>query len=149
MANERLAAWRAGRTETLILPSGLTVTVRRVTLLDLASSGQVPMPLMGMVDRLINEGRAADLDMAQLPQFIGLIDATITLALIDPPVADAPDDEHLGINELPTMDKIAIFNWLNAPAEQLAPFRAGSGAVVDTAPGGPDVRVPAVDHPGA
>lgn len=148
MSNARLAEWRAGQRETLVLPSGLSMTVRRVSLLDLAAAGQVPAPLMGMVERLIGEGQRSELELATLPQFVGLIDAVIMLAAVDPPLAAEPDEDHIGVHELPTLDKVAVFNWLNAPAAALAPFRPGPSAALPSAPAGPDVRDAAVGDPG-
>ena len=52
MGNPKLAAWRAGRTEEVALPSGLTVTARRITLEDVIMSGDIPKPLLGMIDKL-------------------------------------------------------------------------------------------------
>jgi len=139
---ERLAAWRGPRTEELTLPSGLTVTVRRVMLLDVVADGQLPKPLLGMVDEIQKAGKV-QFAVSELAQYMPLIDATVGQAIVDPPLAAEPDDEHLALSELPANDRLAIFNWMNAPAAVLAPFRAEQGGAVAAAPGGADVQQPA------
>ena len=94
---ERLAAWRGPRTEELTLPSGLTVTVRRVTLLDVVADGQLPKPLLGMVDEIQKAGKV-QFAVSELAQYMPLIDATVGQAIVDPPLAAEPDDEHLALS---------------------------------------------------
>ena len=144
MANVKLAQWRAGRTEELTLPSGLTITVKRIGLLDLVGSGELPKPLLGMVDQVMRAGGVVTVEAAELAQYLTLITAAVRLAIIDPPVADVGDDEHLGIDELTADDKLAIFNWMNAPAKAVTPFPPESGGAVAAGSGGEAVREPAV-----
>lgn len=140
MTNQRLAAWRAQRTEELSLPSGLVVTVQRLGILDaVMDGGELPKPLLGLVEQLQQTGEQTALGLADVAQFMPLINATVARALLDPPVAAAPDADHLSIEELPADDRLAIFNWLNGPARQIAPFRAQSAGAVAAASDGSDV----------
>ena len=141
MGNPKLAAWRAGRTEEVALPSGLTVTARRITLEDVIMSGDIPKPLLGMIDKLRTEAAGDALTVERLVEFMPVVDRTVRMAIIDPPLADVADDEHMSIDELPAADRLALFSWLVQPAAKLAGFRAEPGGVVAVAPGGDDVQL--------
>ncbi len=123
-----LRAWREKRRmgERYELPSGLVVQVRRVSLLDLAERGQIPAPLVGMVNKLLSPTSEA-LTVKNAPEFAEAINLVVKASVVDPPVADVPDDEHLGVTELPIGDRLALFNWANSSAERLRPFRGGTG----------------------
>lgn len=142
-----LAAWRAGRTEEVALPSGLTVTARRITLEDVIMSGDVPKPLLGMIEQMRTEAAGDDLTVERLVEFMPVVDRTVRMAIIDPPMADVADDEHMSIEELPAGDRLALFSWLVKPAAAIAPFRPEPGGVVAVAPGGADVQQPAERDP--
>jgi hypothetical protein len=164
MVNTRLAAWRAGRTEEVTLPSGLTVTARRITLEDVIMSGNVPKPLLGMIDRLRSDGSIDMTNMERIVEFMPLIDHTVRMAIVEPLIIaddvwlreidpnDAfklkplPEDALL-LSELPAADRLALFSWLVQPAAKIAPFRAESGGAVAAAPGGEDVQQPAKRDP--
>jgi hypothetical protein len=157
MGNARLAAWRAGRTEEVALPSGLTVTARRITLEDVIMSGDVPKPLLGMIEQLRTEAAGDDLTVERLVEFMPVVDRTVRMAIIDPPIAPEepePDprdgfkprplpEDALLLSELPAADRLALFSWLVKPAAKIAPFRAESGGAVAAAPGRADVQQPA------
>lgn len=119
-----LQEWREKQRqgEAFELPSGLVVRLRRVGLLDLLSQGSVPAPLVGMVQMLIEKANH-QLGAEQFPQFAQSIDLVVKAAMVDPPVADAPGEGVLGIGELSIADRLAVFAWANAPAEELRPFR--------------------------
>ena len=147
MVNTKLAAWRAGRTEEVALPSGLTVTARRITLEDVIMSGDIPKPLLGMIDTLRSEGSIDVSNIERITEFMPLINHTVRMAIIDPPMADVADDEHMSIEELPAADRLALFSWLVQPAAKIAPFRAEPAGAVAAASGGADVQQPAQRDP--
>lgn len=144
MANQKLAQWRAGRTEEVTLPSGLVVTAKRITLEDVIMSGEIPKPLLGMIEQLRQEASADALTVDRLVEFMPVVDQTVALAIVDPPIAVVADDEHLTVEELPVKDRLALFTWLVKPAAALAPFRAEQAGAVAAAPGGGDVQDAAV-----
>ena len=146
-ARGRLAQWRASRTAELTLPSGLVVTARRVGILDLVTSGQIPKPLLGMVDEVMAAG-TIKITTAELERLMGLINLAVRAAVVDPPLADEPDDDHLGIHEIGAEDKLAVFNWMSGPAQAVVPFRAQPGGAVAAGPGGDALQQPAVGGPG-
>lgn len=137
MANQRLAAWRAQRTEEVTLPSGLVVTAKRITLEDVIMTGDIPKPLLGMIDTLRAESENLTVD--RLVEFMPVVDRTVALAIVDPPIADVADDDHLAVTEIPVKDRLALFSWLVQPAAAIAPFRAEPAGVVAVAPGGGDL----------
>ena len=124
-----LATWRAQREQTLTLPSGLTVRVRRVQLLDLAAQGMVPAPLHDQVQALINHAAQQHLavTLAEFPQHAAVIDMVVTAAVIDPPIAAVADEAHLAVSELEFADRLAIFSWAHQEASALATFPGDAG----------------------
>lgn len=125
-----LRAWRQQRQSTLALTCGLTITVRKVQLLDLAARGQVPAPLHSQVEALMSrsQGRAPSaLGIAEFPQHAQVIDLVVRAAVLDPPITDEPSPDTLSIDELPFTDRLAIFNWAQEEAAQVATFPGAAG----------------------
>ncbi len=137
-----LAEWRAGRETELPLPSGLVVTVKPVGLADLAAAGRIPAPLAGSVNKLIESAGSgpARLHVEDLAEFGDVLALVARACIVWPPVADEPDAEHLGIGELDMTDRLAVFNFANAGAAKLAPFRQPAGESVGAALPGERVR---------
>lgn len=132
-----LRAWRLSREAELELPSGLTVRVRRVSLQDLAAGGMIPAPLVDVVQRLIDDTRSGQMiqpNVKQLAELGPILNVVARAAVIEPALADTPDDEHLGLSELTIEDKADIFRWANSPARALEPFRGEPGGSVAAAP---------------
>ena len=123
-----LQAWRERQQagEAMILPSGLVVTVRPVSLLALATQGKIPQTLVAPVQQVM-ESKAGSLAVKDYPQFGKVLDLVVRVCITAPPLADCGDDAHLGLDELAIEDKLAIFSWANAPAEGLRPFRGEQG----------------------
>jgi hypothetical protein len=137
-----LKEWREKRKgEKRLLPSGLVVTVRRCDLLDLAAQGQIPAPLVAMVGNLVTTGVAVNIE--NFGDYATVVNLLVRACMIDPPVAEEPDDEYVGIQELPMKDRIAIYNWANEGVAWLGPFREESGEPEDTGRSGDEVRAEA------
>jgi hypothetical protein len=121
-----LANWRAGRMHELTLPSGLKVMVADVTITDLIFTGKLPPSILALGEEAARNGRQ-ELDLNAISQnaaeFGQLMDALMKIAIKDPPIADHGDDEHLGLDELPGDDKMAVFNWINRETAAVQPFR--------------------------
>lgn len=122
-----LHAWRASRTTTKTLPSGLEVTLKRVSLLDLAMNGNIPNALAGMVDDVIDAEKIKKVQAADFAQFGQVIDLVVKACVISPMIADVADEEHLAVSELPMEDRLEVFSWANEGVEQIAPFRPQTG----------------------
>ena len=127
----KLAQWRQERRqgEPFTLPSGLVMHLKRVGILDLVEQGEIPAPLAGLVQEIVDQ-KEHDLQLEDFGRFSGLINLLTKAAAVDPPVADEADETHLGVGELPMADRMAIFNWCNEVTEALRPFRAESAQPV-------------------
>lgn len=129
-----LAEWRASRVHELSLPSGLQVKVRDVTMTDLMLTGKLPEGIMGMMTDLAQSGaQEADLGLVtkNAQEFNALLNALVQLCLVEPKIGDTADDEHILLAEIPSDDKLTLFNFLNRGAEQVRPFREGEAEPVE------------------
>ena len=127
----KLSEWRKGRTITVELPSGLTVTVRRVTLQTLMLTGQIPKPVLSAVKQLNSGADTITLgtfdailaNYDKLPVMVDLMNLVCKVCLVDPLVADVADDTHIAIDEMEYTDREYIFNLISREGvEQTAPF---------------------------
>lgn len=110
--------WRKLREqgEDATLPSGLTVQLRQVSMLDLASKGEIPQTLKPQIDALMQGGGKLDkMTLDGVNKFVGVIDLVVGACLAGP--------DGLKVSELTYQDKIAIFNWANEMSGKLQPFR--------------------------
>lgn len=113
-----LNEWRARREqgEDAQLPSGLTVQLRQVSMLDLAAKGQIPPTLRPQIDALMGSGGKLDkMSLEAVNKFVGVVDLVVSACLAGP--------DGLTVDELTYQDKIAVFNWANEMSGRLQPFR--------------------------
>lgn len=117
-----LKAWRERQQqgEAYTLPSGLEIKLKRIGILDLAIKGNVPDEMQELVDQVVR-GNVPRLTMDKLPEFTDLVDLVVAQAVIEPPLTEKADDEHLGIEELVIADKLAVFNWANQVTVSVKP----------------------------
>jgi hypothetical protein len=130
-----LQAWRKG--EEFKLPSGLVVWMKRATLLDLVARGQIPVALTAQTEELLNAGA---LKVENFKEFAPILDLLARACITEPPITDAPGDGSIGIDELSSDDKLAIFGWASAEAAPLQKFRGEQTQPVGTAPAGKNVQ---------
>jgi len=123
-----LADWRASRLHELTLPSGLTATVRDVTMTDLLLTGKLPASFVEMATDAAESG-ASGLDLKALAEngaeFKTMLDALVNIALVSPQIGTVADDSHITLDELPNDDKMEIFNHVNREVTALQSFREG------------------------
>jgi hypothetical protein len=128
-----LAAWRARRLHDLELPSGLDVTVRDVSMTDLLFTGKLPAAMLDFAQDASQNG-SASVDLKEMAKngadFKALMDEIVRLCLVEPPIGDVEDDEHITLAELSGDDKMFIFNWANREVEQVRSFREGEAQPV-------------------
>ena len=121
---ENLANWRKNRTHELSLPSGLRVLVRDASVMDLVFTGNVPQTLMGMIISQAEGSGKVDLNQfSGNNEFGKLITEMVKICVVDPPLAEIADDEHLALSELSGADCMEIFNHANREVEQVKTFR--------------------------
>lgn len=127
-SKKSLADWRKSRLHDETLPSGLTVTLRDVTMTDLMLTGKLPLAFVDMAEKTAKEG-SGTIDMKELMKnaadFTVMLDALVILALVEPKIGSTADDEHITLTEIPNDDKMHIFNWVNREVAQLTSFREG------------------------
>lgn len=120
-----LAKWRANRIHEMTLPSGLVVQVADVTMTDLLFTGKLPPALTDIAEKYARDG-AQEIDLKNIfqnaPDFIQLMDSLVMICVKEPPIAEHGDEDHLGIDELPGDDKMAIFNFVNHESAEVKPF---------------------------
>jgi hypothetical protein len=121
-----LAEWRAGRLHDLKLPSGLDVKVRDVSLTDLALTGRIPNTLMDVIMQANGDEEKTQAVVTQNAADFGkMLDVLTQACLVEPAIGAVADAEHILLEEIPSEDKLFIFNHLNREAEQMRSFREG------------------------
>lgn len=140
---ETLAQFRAKQIQELPLPSGTVVFLKDVTMTDLMLTGKLPDIMLDIAQEA-NESGKNSMDLKKISQngaeFKELLNVLARLCVVEPPIADVGDDEHLGIDELSGDDKMAIFNFINREVEQLKSFREGETEPVATVQPGDGLR---------
>jgi len=125
---ENLAQWRATRLHELLLPSGMTVWVKDVSMMDLMLTGKLPENLIDFADEAGKQGKA-EINLKDVVKsgtdFNVMLNTVVLSCIVEPPVAEKGDDDHLGLDEINGDDKMAIFNWANREVGQIRPFREG------------------------
>jgi hypothetical protein len=140
MTPEEIAAWREGRTETMRLACGLTVTLRKVSLLDLAAAGDIPTPLIGEVEAILNDGLR--IDVGRLKETMGAVDLVVKAAVVEPTLTDAPGNGQIAVSELPGNDRLSIYTWAHKEASAFARFPERQSQRTESARPGDDVPEP-------
>ncbi len=143
-----LQAWRQSRTTTMTLQSGLEVVLKKASLLDLAMNGEIPNTLAGVVDDLMDSGKTVTVKVEDFGKYGAAIDMVVKACVVEPALADEPDETHIGIREIPAGDRIEIFTWANEGVEQVAPFRAQTGERVATVLDESSVRAETIGNNG-
>jgi hypothetical protein len=141
---ETLAQWRSSRLTELTLPSGMTVWAKDVSMTDLMLTGKLPDVMLDMAEDASKNG-AVSVDLKKMAkngaELAALMDTLVKLCVVEPPIADHGDDDHLGLDEISGTDKMFIFNWANREVEKLRPFREGEAQPVATVQPGDSIRI--------
>ena len=132
-----LAEWRSQQLQEVTLPSGLVVFLRDVTVTDLAMTGKLPPSLLDLAEKESEKGKQ-ELNLKELmenvPEINTLLDLLPPLAVVEPPIAEIADDDHLGIHEISKADKMFLLQWIFRETAVVQPFRDEGKPV----PPGPD-----------
>ena len=128
-----IGSWRAARSESWILPSGLQVETRKgISVLDLIEGGTIPDSLMGFFDMALSGNIELPTDESHieadmLPKVMAAFNAMAKAALVNPRCTDQPTEDSLGVNELDYMDKAAIFERSQEGVNKVSSFRRYPG----------------------
>lgn len=125
----------------LTLPSGLSMTCRRVELRTFLKQGSVPNDLMPIIDQALNKGKEVKvedmiskdggIDLDMVDDMYSMVDAVVCQVSVEPPVHPVPDDEDdrddglLYVDEVDDEDKMFLFQWAVGGTADLAQFRRG------------------------
>lgn len=122
------------------LPSGLWMKARRVQLRSFLEQGDVPNPLISIVEEAINKGKNLDMgeitgfdtgevNMDTINEMVEMVDRVVISVCVEPqvhPVPDEPDDRDddlLYVDEVDDEDKMFLFQWSSGGTEDIATFR--------------------------
>lgn len=115
-----LKQWRASKApQALTLSSGLEVFARKATLTTLIVEGDIPQTLDALVKKATTQG----MSIGDLQEFLPLLNIVAKACLVNPTIADAPDETHITLRELSYEDRLDIFLWANSAANALGSFR--------------------------
>jgi hypothetical protein len=121
-----LAEWRSNQLHEETLPSGLVVFMRDVTVTDLAMTGKLPPSIMELAEKEQEKGNQ-ELNLKELmenvPEINALLDILPPLVIVEPPVAEIADDDHISINEISKDDKMFLLQWIFRETTAVTPFR--------------------------
>lgn len=131
-----LEEWRSARAEgeEAELPSGLTVKLRKVSVMDLARLGKIPTTLQPQFDKFAKK-QQAQMSLADLKEFAPMVELVCGACIVEP--------SDLDVAELPFTDQIAVFGWANEGANQLQTFRKLKAQPLELAYNGSGVRATA------
>jgi hypothetical protein len=130
---EMLAQFRANRLHELTLPSGVAVWVRDASMMDLLLTGKLPENIVSFAQEEQKKG-STEIDLKKIAksgaEFRSMLDAIVLICVVEPPIAETGDEDHLGLDEMSGDDKMEIFNWVNREVKQTQPFREGEAEPV-------------------
>ena len=124
----------------LLLPSGLTLICQRVGLRNFLSSGDIPNPLMPIVEEALDKGSKMDVqkmisneegevDLDMIRDMYEMVDQLVVAASVEPKVHEVPeddddrDDDLVYVDEVDDEDKMFIFQWCIGGTDDIARFR--------------------------
>jgi hypothetical protein len=137
-----LAEWRSNNYQEVELPlSKRVLQVQDIGVIDLAIDGKIPNTMMDLVQQL-SENKITETQLMKEhgTEFGNLLNMVFLCAVVFPPVAEEPDDDHISPKDFVYGDKMALFNWVNREANIVRPFRQANGKSAEPAPGGKELR---------
>lgn len=118
--------------ESITLPSGLEVRVKKVTLMDLALNGEIPQSLHALTDEHFSKGKEVQISVADMATYGQMVALVIKACLVEPAVGDESDETHIALKDIEGDDKLALWQWANRGASQLEKFRPKQAGDVGT-----------------
>ena len=123
--------YRSKLRATVYLPiAGMEAVVRRVSVATLAANGQIPQTLQTIAEDFVG-APDKEITLAEFPKYADVVNMIVKAAMVEPRVGDEATDEQLDVREMEFEDRIAVFNFVNAGASALRPFRAEQNAGVE------------------
>jgi hypothetical protein len=125
----------------LLLPSGLVMVCKRVGLESFLAQGDVPNPLIPIVEQALAKGQSADVnaiignteggvDVGMIREMLTMVNTVVVSVSIEPKVHEVPeddeedrDDDLLYVDEIDEEDKMFLFQWTIGGTDDVAQFR--------------------------
>lgn len=107
--------WKSkiGGEYNFLLPSGITVRLKKLNIVDLVLSGFVPISLfpamVKLSENLTKEDGTKDVDQEDLKSFYNLLNKIVIKAVQTPKVTEKGDKNSISIFDVEVSDKLAIF----------------------------------------
>jgi len=143
---QTIAKFRAEQIKEMPEPlpdSGLKIFLRDASMMDLVLSGKLPEPLIDVINDARENGKEG-FDIKAMArngkEFSEMIDGLVLASVIEPPLAEKGDDDHIGIREISSDDKMKIFEWLNREKNSLHSFREGQAEPAEAVQPGDGVQ---------
>lgn len=106
----------------VMLPSGITVKLRRPSLQKMLQSGKIPSNLIGAAIK-INEGKAP-VDTKSADGFIEVVNLILSESFVEPKFSMNPGEEEVGPDDFTDDDKGFAFRYVYIGGKDLVPFRS-------------------------
>ena len=125
-------AWRAAQeeaarqNETTFDIRGLPLVVRKIEIHDLALQGQIPLPLLSMLEQ--TRGKLGEMSQEQMAGVDAMARTVVKAAAVRPRVVDKPaknSTDQIGIDELTASERFDVFTWCLSGVRALEKFRTG------------------------
>lgn len=148
--------YRTSQQQEIVLPSGATFVIRKVTVRDYMFDNSIPLTTAKDLSSQTAEKSQLlwdKMNADERKRMKELNDALVIRSVVSPALAAEPDSERLGINELSDADYFALVGAINAfstGGKDLKSFRAEQESPADPGHSGQEVRgTPAPDAPEA
>lgn len=131
----------------LKLPSELWVKARRVDLAAFLRTGNIPNPLMEVVNEALQKGQKTDVnkmvgvedgavDLEMVNDMYNMVDKIVVASIVSPQVHEVPpegedrDDDLLYTDEVEDEDKMFVYQWATGGTSNVAQFRREAAATL-------------------
>lgn len=149
-----ISQWKQG--EVVQLPSGFVARLKRPDVIELIlDDGKVPDVLMPLIfGQQVKPGRQPNTEEIT-PEMLELLVPTLKkmtkACFVEPRISDTPDENSIGVEDVPFADKLWVFQWaIGGQGQTAATFPQKSGGNVVTVPasanGRPKTKQPARNH---
>lgn len=127
--------------EEVVVPSGNTALVKRVSIDVFLRKGVLPNSFMPIIENALKEGKAPEigdvassLDIDKIEEIMGMYDAVLLHIVIEPhvlpvpPPEEARDPDGLYVDDVDLEDKVFLFNWAVGGTADVEAFRKEQAA---------------------
>ncbi len=110
----------------MVISSGLFVKARDIDMTQELIDGKMSEGVLELIKEASKNNTDIDMEKTGLevikkhgPEFVQMVDAIVSLALVEPPIGTIADNDHITMDELSLSDKMAIMSSVVPQANQL------------------------------